>query len=135
MKEHGVLLYLPKPLYLAFIKLQADKGLGRSFAGLLPFVEGLYTMGYINKEIYLQYVKRYSRPLIEEKKSVQLLRRQKQEKQAEKELNKTLGMVAAQWSSHPSALWRRKWKETAMKNKTLPNAIKVLDVADKGVNV
>ena len=41
-REHGVMLYLDKALYKAFIRLQADKGLGRSYAGLLPFVEGLY---------------------------------------------------------------------------------------------
>lgn len=31
-REHGVMLYLDKVLYKAFIRLQADKGLGRSFA-------------------------------------------------------------------------------------------------------
>ena len=36
-REHGVMLYLDKTLYKAFIRLQADKGLGRSYAGLLPF--------------------------------------------------------------------------------------------------
>ena len=63
--EHGILLYLSKELYTAFIKLQADKGLGRSYAGLLPLVEGLYHMGYLSKEVYEEHVKKYSQPLTE----------------------------------------------------------------------
>lgn len=62
-REHGVMLFLSNPLYLGFIKLQADKGLGRSYAGLLPFVEGLYRMGYLSKEDYEIYFKKYSQGL------------------------------------------------------------------------
>jgi len=62
-KEHGVMLFLDKILYTAFIKLQADKGLGRSFAGLLPFTEGLYHLGYLSKEDYEAHIEKYSIPL------------------------------------------------------------------------
>ncbi len=51
-KEHGLMLFLGKPLYNAFIKLQADKGLGRSYAGLLSFTSGLYYLGYLSKIDY-----------------------------------------------------------------------------------
>ena len=66
-KEHGVLIYLSKDLYIGFIKLQADKRLGRSYAGLLPFTEGLFRMGYISKEVYEEHIKKYSEPLESEK--------------------------------------------------------------------
>jgi len=64
-REHGVMLYLDKTLYLSFIKLQADQELGRSFAGLLPFVEGLYTMGYLDKKDYVEHRKKYSQKLVD----------------------------------------------------------------------
>ena len=63
MKAHGLLLYLPSPLYLALIRLQADRGLGRSYAGLLALTEGLYRLGYLSEDAYLQFTKRYSKPL------------------------------------------------------------------------
>jgi len=64
--EHRVMLCLDKELYRAFIRLQADKDLGRSYAGLLPYVEGLYRMGYITKDVYEAHVKRYSEPLVKD---------------------------------------------------------------------
>jgi hypothetical protein len=85
-KEHGVRLYLSKDLYTAFIRLQADKGLGRSYAGLLPFTEGMYRLGYISKEVYEEHTKKYSEQLVqskpltigqlEEKEKLDRLRRQ-----------------------------------------------------------
>lgn len=61
--KHGVMLYLDRTLYRAFIRLQADYELGRSYAGLLPFVEGLYTLGFLSKDEYVQHRKRYSEKL------------------------------------------------------------------------
>ena len=78
-REHGVMLYLDKTLYKAFIRLQADKGLGRSYAGLLPFVEGLYRLGYLSKEEYEVHFKKYSQELKETKS----LTKEDLEKQAE----------------------------------------------------
>jgi len=66
-REHGVLIYLSNKLYMGFVKLQAEKGLGRSFAALLPFVEGLYKLGYITEEVYLEHKEKYSQPLIKKK--------------------------------------------------------------------
>jgi hypothetical protein len=57
-------MYLSNELYLGFVKLQADKGLGRSYAALLPFVEGLYHMGYITQDVYQAHAVRYSKPLL-----------------------------------------------------------------------
>lgn len=66
--ENGLLLYLSPELYLAFLKLQVDRGLGRSHAGLLFFVEGCYRLGYLSKEDYDELFQRYSKPLIKKKK-------------------------------------------------------------------
>jgi len=83
-KEHGVVIYLSPELYTGFIKLQADKGLGRSYAGLLPFVEGLYHMGYISKEVYEVHAKRYSQPLVSTEPKVLTPKQRKQLKLKEK---------------------------------------------------
>lgn len=66
-QEHRVMLCLSKELYSAFIRLQADKGLGRSYAGLLPFVEGMHHLGYLNEMDYQAHLKRYSEPLVQPK--------------------------------------------------------------------
>jgi len=120
-KEHGVLMYLSNPLYLGFVKLQADKGLGRSFAALLPFVEGLYAMGYITERVYEQHKKRYSQPLIVEKPLSQFIDKE------DETLNKTLGMVADQWEEHKKPSWRQKWLTIARSNLKLPNSKLVLE--------
>ena len=66
MKPHGFLVYLPPELYLGIVKLQADKQLGRVYPVLLAITEGLYHMGYISKEAYEVYSKKYSEKLIKE---------------------------------------------------------------------
>ena len=68
-RGHGLLLFLSSELHHGFTKLMADKCLGRAFAGLLPFIEGLYQMGYISKDTYEAHVEKYSIPLyVEESK-------------------------------------------------------------------
>jgi hypothetical protein len=119
-KEHGVLIYLSNELYLGFVKLQADKSLGRSYAALLPFVEGLYQMGYIQEDVYREHVNRYSRPLVIQKTIPETVDDKTQE------LNKILGMVLNQWKDHPKFEWRRKWLETARQHLELSNAKLIL---------
>ena len=104
-KEHGVLIYLSKDLYTGFIRLQADKGLGRSFAGLLPFVEGLYHLGYISQEVYEEHVKRYSAPLEGEKS---LSPEQLQEKQFLEQRDRQFKGILEQWNEHPDPEYREK---------------------------
>jgi len=67
MKQHGFLVYLPSELYLGIVKLQADRELGRVYPVLLAITEGLYHMGYISKEAYEIYSKKYSEKLVKEK--------------------------------------------------------------------
>jgi hypothetical protein len=93
-QEHKVRLYLDKELYVAFIRLQADKCLGRSYAGLLPFIEGLYHMGYINREIYQQHLLRYSEKLVGKK---QLTLAETQEMEKNIQLAKLFEAIAKQW--------------------------------------
>jgi len=127
-QEHKVMLFLSKELYVAFIKLQADRGLGRSFAALLPFVEGLHSMGYISEEVYREHVNRYSKPLI-----VQTTLAEATDVQAD-QLNKTMGMVADQWATHLNPEWRRGWLETARQHSELSNAKLILALEEEAIS-
>ena len=95
-QEHKLMLFLDKELYVAFIRLQADKGLGRSYAGLLPLVEGLYHMGYINREIYEKHVLKYSDKLVGNK---QLTLAETQEMEKNIQLARFFKAVAEQWET------------------------------------
>ena len=90
------MLCLDTDLYLAFIKLQANMGLGRAYAGLLPYVDGLYHMGYIDKAVYDTHVKRYSEPLRkkDEKKLWSSLEEKRQAEGREKAEKTLKGMIA-----------------------------------------
>jgi len=104
-KEHGILIYLSKELYTGFIRLQADKGLGRSYAGLLPFTEGLFRMGYISKEVYEEHVKKYSAPLDEKTPSLEQLN----ENQFLEQRDIQFKRILEEWDiPHPDPNWRQK---------------------------
>ena len=125
-REHGVMLYLDRTLYRAFIKLQADKDSGRSYAGLLPFVEGLYAMGYIDEQIYVQHKEKYSAPLVVQKPLQHFVNKE------DEQLNKTLEMVAEQWDDHRNQEWRQRWINTAEQHPTLSNSKLVLERKPQG---
>lgn len=110
--EHGILLYLDRDLYRAFIKLQADRDLGRSYAGLVALVTGFYQLGYISKEVYEDRLKKYSQPL---ESSKPLTPEESRERQllAHKDLQ-FKGMLD-QWDLHPSQIWRQKCLDQAEK--------------------
>ena len=129
-REHGLIMYLSPELYLGFIKLQADRGLGRSFAGLLCFVEGLFKMGYISENVYEAHRRRYSEPLVR-KEIRPLTREEKQQERQLEELNKLLGMVIKQWNLHPSREWRDQWIQKAEDHPDLPNAKLILALAKR----
>jgi len=126
-REHGVHLFLDRELYVAFIKLQADRGLGRSYAGLLPFVEGLHQMGYLTQEVYEDHVKRYSKPLIVQRTLPEVVDVQANQ------LNKALSMVSEQWDEHPNPEWRSKWLNAAREHSQLSNAKLVLQKAGESL--
>ena len=129
-REHGVLLYLDKTLYKAFIRLQADRGLGRSYAGLLPFTEGLFRLGYLSSEDYEVHIRKYNQGLAEKP---QPLSAQQLEKKRELEgKQKVFSMVLEQWNQHPSD-WQARWVKEAKKWKDrVANAQLVLALANSG---
>jgi hypothetical protein len=118
-REHGVLIFLSKDLYFGFIRLQADKGLGRSYAGLLPFTEGLFRLGYISKEVYEEHFKKYSQPFAAENPvSTVLTIEQLKEKRFLEQKDKQLKGMLEQWEYHLGNEWRakvlteaEKWKD------------------------
>ena len=108
-KEHGVLIYLSKELYTGFIRLQADKELGRSYAGLLPFTEGLFRLGYISEIVYKEHVRKYTTPLgIKKSQSQALTVEQKKEQAFLESKNKLFKGMLEQWDIHSDLTWRVK---------------------------
>ena len=66
-KTHSAVVFLAPELYLGIVKLQADREIGKPYAVLLAVTEGLYHLGYISKEAYEIYSKKYSEKLVKEK--------------------------------------------------------------------
>lgn len=110
-------MYLANDLYKGFVMLQATKGLGRSYAALLPFVEGLYSMGYISEDVYQHYSKKYSQPL-----EGRVAQKVDEEAERTEKLNNVLGGVVTQWEMHPEEGWRQKWLKIAKRHSELENA-------------
>jgi len=125
------MLCLDKDLYRAFIKLQADKDLGRSYAGLLPYVEGLFQMGYLTREVYEIHAKRYSQPL-GAKAPVTL--EQKKQKDNLQSKDKQFRMILEQWEQHSSPEWRLKVFAEAEKFKDKLESARLLLAKVKAVD-
>lgn len=124
------MLYLSRELYVGFIKLQADKGLGRSYAGLLPFTEGLYRLGYLDQNAYLSHVKKYSEKLVRDTDSKHLSKEQLNEQKVLEEKSRLFTMLLDQWDQHLSPAWRISWIKEAQKYQDkIPNAKLVLELA------
>lgn len=98
--EHCYKLFLNRKLYLATVKLQADLGLGRSYSVMLPFVEGLHSMGYLGDADYEVYKARYSVSLEQEAEIPTWKREKKVETKENKDrqLNRHYSEVLKQWS-------------------------------------
>jgi hypothetical protein len=62
-QQHKFLICLDSPLYLAVVKFQAEHELGRSYAALRIFIEGLKSLNLISQELYEYYRRKYSEPL------------------------------------------------------------------------
>jgi hypothetical protein len=130
LKPHGYSVFLPPELYLAIVRLQADKQLGRAYPVLYSINEGLFHLGYISKEVYEVYEKRYSEPLIKEKPTPLTTEQLKEQEKIER-LTKTFSIVLEQWNEHPSREWREKWvKESEKWKDKIPSAKLVLALAN-----
>ncbi|MEM1767290.1 MAG: hypothetical protein QXD86_05030, partial [Candidatus Bathyarchaeia archaeon] len=51
-------LYLDSPLYFRVLEFQLKHKLGRTYAGLLIFIEGMRSLGLIDDETYSYYKQR-----------------------------------------------------------------------------
>jgi hypothetical protein len=130
LKPHGFLIYLPPHLYIAVVRLQADKQLGRSYPVLYAVNEGLYKLGYISKETYETYEKRYSEKLIKDEPKTIPKEEQKEQKLL-KETERLFSKVLEQWGEHNSE-WRRKWFKQAQKFvDKVPNARLIIALANE----
>jgi len=63
IRDYIVRICLDSPLYLKLLEFQAKKKLGKTYAGLLVFVEGMRSLGLIDQEVYLFYKAKYDKPL------------------------------------------------------------------------
>lgn len=128
-QEHKVMLFLDKELYVAFIRLQADKSIGRSYAGLLPFVEGLYHMGYINRDVYQTHVQKYSDKLVGKK---QLTLAETQEMEKNIQLAKLFEAVAKQWENLTQIQQQAHFKRALTLRQKIPQAELIIQLANRG---
>lgn len=122
--EHKVLLCLDRDLRTAFIKLQADRDLGRSYAGLLAFVEGLYRLGYITKEVYEVHFKKYN-----ELKPVEKPKPLTHEELKIEGANRTIEGMIEQFTEHKeNASWLKSTEAYAERFPKLESATRLLSM-------
>jgi len=131
-REHGVMLYLDKTLYKAFIRLQADKGLGRSYAGLLPLTEGLFHLGYLSREEYDEHVRRYSQGLELEAKPLTL--EQVKEREEIEKLDRLFSNVHKNWNNLPEKAKKHHLAKAKQYQGKVTNAKLVLTLVEEGAS-
>ncbi len=121
---------------LALIKLQADKELGQSYAGLYALNEGLHALKYLSDEDYQAFKKRYSDKLVNDHQNN---RKCELDHQAQKEIEsmtRYFSMVIDQWHLHPNSEWRSKQLKKAKEYANrIPNAREVLDLEENSPEI
>lgn len=125
-KEHGLLLYLSPELQLGVCKLQVERKLGRSYAGLSALVEGLFRFGCIDEETHKILAEKYSRSVIPEaepRKPRTMAEAQALHKL--QELEKYFSMALGQWQTI-SEKSKSCCLKKARENSTIPNAKLIL---------
>jgi hypothetical protein len=132
-KEHGLLLFLPAELQLAHAKLQVDRKLGRSYAGLLALTEGFYKCGCLDKAEYDALKERYSMKLpcsiIAERTKPRTVE-QMQEQTRLRKIEVDLSNVISNWATMPTKsrlFWLNKAKDFKGK---ISNAVMVLALGE-----
>jgi hypothetical protein len=108
-QEHIMKICLPPELYLAVIKFQVEKEIGKSYAGLLLLTKAAYQEKLITRETYEKFQYRYSRKLVAEEQPQKLTSEQQKEKQKMDEKARTFSSLISQWDLHPSVEWRQRW--------------------------
>jgi hypothetical protein len=114
-QEHIMKICLPPELYLAVIKFQVEKEIGKSYAGLLLLTKAAYQEQLITREDYEKFQYRYSRKLVAEEQPQKLTSEQQKEKQKMDEKARTFSSVINQWEFHLSIEWRQRWIIEAQK--------------------
>lgn len=118
---------LPPELYLAVIKYQAKKEVGKPFAGLLLLTLGAYQQQLISKETYEALTFRYSRKLVNDEPKP-ISKEELAVKQAVDEKARRFSWMLSQWRFQDK-LQRANWvaEAEAWKDK-VPNAQLVIDL-------
>lgn len=91
-------LFVDRKIYLAINRLQADKGLGKSFSALLPLVEGLHTMGYLEDGDFEVYKAKYSAGLDIEPLTATQIKQKETKENRDRQLNRHYAEVLEQWN-------------------------------------
>lgn len=129
IREHGLLLYLKPEILSAFQKYQAARDLGRSYAGLQLLLKGLYDEGFFSKEKYEELSGSYSSTLAHpEPPSPEQKEKQVQRNQLETQFQGVL--TTGLWKLSEKA--RLYWIQKARENPEVPNARRILDLANTG---
>ena len=108
-QEHVMKICLPPELYLAVIKFQVQKEIGKSYAGLLLITKAAYQQQLITKEAYEKYLYRYSRKLVPQEEPAKLTSEEQKEKQKMDEKARTFASLPSQWEIHLNPEWRQRW--------------------------
>lgn len=129
-REHGLMLYLSPSLYMAFIKLQGNEGLGRSYAGLLAFNEGMHALKYISDKEYEVNKIKYNKKLVAAEQPKSLTAQELAARKEHDSMSRAFSSVLEQWNlTHHDPHWREKWiaKAKLWKDK-IPSASMILDL-------
>jgi hypothetical protein len=130
-KEHGLLLFLPPELILALAKVQIQKEIGRSYAGLYALTVGFHQLGAISKEQFEVLEKRYSEPLMQEPSQKPLSPAELLQKQKLQAKDRYFLTVLAQWTLHKDPKWRQRAFAEAEKFRELESAKRILALRHK----
>jgi hypothetical protein len=128
-KEYGLLLFLKPELLLGLAKVQVQKQVGRSYAGLLALTVGFHELGAIDDETFTFFEKRYCEKLVQEPLQKPLSTAELMEKRRMETKDSQLKMMLVQWEIHKSeSAWRLKIVSHAEKYPQLESAKRVMEL-------
>jgi tetratricopeptide (TPR) repeat protein len=128
-QPHILRLFLDSPLDVALTKFQAMNNLGRSFAGLLVFIEGLRKLNIINEVVYQYYRERYMKPL----QTTPIVEDLCIAKQKEEEFEKARKQLQNAIELFPKlkASAQQHWRKYALDHPEVPESIELLKKYDE----
>jgi hypothetical protein len=130
-KDHGLLLFLSGEHLMGLAKLQVKLGLGRTYAGLYLFNEGLHSMDCITDEDYQRFKAKYSEKLVAEhpkpRTTVELKAREQDTRIA-----RDFSLALSQWATMNEKS-RKFYVDKANSNPAILGAKLILELASKEV--